>query len=245
MKGVNYINYLLSNEKKFYKSIRDIIGFYPSNIRVFKTALRHRSASFANPNGFTVNNERLEYLGDAILGSIVAEFLYKKYPTEDEGFLTQMRSKMVNGVRLAQLAKDLGLDHLIVANINHNGQKTKNIYGDAFEAIIGAIYIDKGYRKTKKFVINHILKNFFDLTELKDENLNFKSQLIEWGQQYKKEIEFQTDSESKKSLGFISHVKVDNKEYGTGRGRSKKAAEQNAAQASLKLINKKETTKNE
>ena len=138
-----------------------------------------------------VNNERLEYLGDAILGSIIAEFLYNRFPNQDEGFLTQMRSKLVNRSFLTELTYQIGLNTFIKSNTNNTAENS-HIYGDAFEAIIGALYLDKGYKDTKEFITKKILPNYVDLNQVQHTNTNFKSQLIEWSQKHKKEINFET-----------------------------------------------------
>ena len=153
-----------------------------------------------------------------------------------------MRSKIVNGENLSQLAKNIGLHKLVVSNTT--GSSRKNIYGDAFEAFIGAIYIDRGYKVTENFIINHVIKNYVDLVELETVDTNFKSQLIEWGQKYKKDVSFYTDLESYDSKNFISYVKIESEIFGSGTGKSKKEAEQNAAKETLKKIEAKESIEN-
>jgi ribonuclease-3 len=222
-------------KNEFYKALRVKLGFYPRKIEYYEQALIHKSVSLLAPDGTVVNNERLEFLGDAILDAVVGDFLFHKFPKGNEGFLTQMRSKIVNGENLSELAKKIGINHLIKAQINNTKGRTK-IYEDAFEAFIGAVYLDQGFIITKNFIIERILKTFVDVKELKDIDTNYKSQLIEWGQKYKKEISFTTDLESENSKLFISYVLIDNKSFGSGVGMSKKLAEQNAAKATLELV---------
>jgi len=229
---ISYFKSLFSPHRELYKTLKEILGFYPTNIRYYEKAFIHRSASYIKYNGLLVNNERMEYLGDAILDAIVADFLFNHFPNEDEGFLTQMRSKIVNGDKLFEFSKSIGLPSLIVMN-NDASISKKHIYGDAFEALIGAIYLDKGYKKTTEFVIHKIIKVYIDLNLLESMDTNFKSKLIEWGQKYKREIAFYTDFESFNSKYFISYVRVDNETFGSGVGLSKKQAEQKAAKETL------------
>lgn len=226
------IKLLLSPKKKFYRAIKKITGFCPAHINFYELAVVHRSASIPGPDGETVNNERLEYLGDAILGAVIADFLYRKFPDENEGFLTQMRSKIVNGAKLAELSRRIGLAKLIISNTS-NSRNVRNIYGDAFEALIGAIYLDKGYKATRRFVIKRLLSDYIDLRKLKNIDNNYKSKLIEWGQKYKREVEFDTQLESENSKIFVAKVIIEKQAYGSGIGRSKKEAEQRAAKATL------------
>lgn len=230
-----YLKFIISPNKRFVKEIRRILGFYPIKIQLYKIAVIHRSASIKTKKGKYINNERLEYLGDAILDSIISHILYMQFPEENEGFLTQMRSKIVNGENLSQLAKKIKLHKLIISNskvsISH-----KNLYGDAFEAFIGALYLDSGYKKTFKFIENHILRDFVDFFELENENSNYKSQLIEWGQKYRKEVVFYTDLETPNSKYFISYIRIEGDTLGSGIGISKKEAEQKASKVALEQI---------
>ena len=184
-----------------------------------------------------INNERLEFLGDAILDAVVAEYLYTRFPDKNEGFLTQTRSKIVNGDYLGQLAIQLGLDKFIISHA-HNYYSNKHILGDAFEALIGAIYLDHGYKAVRNFVFKQLLKKHIDLSLLLNTETNYKSRLIEWAQKDRKEISFQTDLEAVDTFipEFISKVIVDDKVIAKGKGLSKKEAEQNAAKATLKAL---------
>ncbi len=232
----SFLNFVFSNkeEKKEKKELRKILGFYPKNITYFQTAFLHKSATYIDHTGVVVNNERLEYLGDAILDAIIGDYLYALYPKEDEGFLTQTRSKIVNREKLYLLALKIGLENFIVLHTKQFVSK-KNIYGDAFEALIGAIYLDKGFYVTYDFVINKIVKKHIDLELLIETNKNYKSQIIEWGQKYQKNIIFITDASTDK-FKFTSYLVLNDQILGKGRGNTKKQAEQKAAEHALNKI---------
>lgn len=228
---------ILSTDKAFYDELRRITGLYPKNEELYKLAFIHKSASLRLHDGMVINNERLEFLGDAILDAVVAEYLYIKFPDKKEGFLTQTRSKIVNGDYLAQLAIQLGLDKFIISHA-HNYYSNKHILGDAFEALIGAIYLDHGYKAVKKFVFKQLLRKHIDLGQLLKTETNYKSRLIEWAQKDKKEISFQTDLEPNTGIipEFVSFVSVNDKIIAKGKGLSKKEAEQDAARETLKNL---------
>lgn len=185
----NFLRYQFSSEKKLRKAIKNIFGFYPGNIFLYQQALRHKSASIIHKNGQRINNERLEYLGDSILSAVVSDYLYKRFPTKDEGFLTEMRSKIVSRSSLNKLAQKLGLDELIRSTASEN-QLMKSAGGNAFEAFVGAIYLDNGYQKTKRIMIRHILRLHFDIEALVSMEISYKSKLIEWAQKEKRNLEF-------------------------------------------------------
>ena len=235
---VQRIKLFSSPRKEFYLFLRDVIGFYPENLKLYDLAFIHKSASAFDSQGNIVNNERLEYLGDAILGAIIADFLYKRFPNEDEGFLTKTRSKLVNRPFLTKLTYDMGLNLYIDTNTIKSIDKS-HIYGDALEALIGAIYLDKGFLKSKFFVTKRILSQFVNLSEIESNDNNFKSQLIEWSQKNKKEIKFETSeewSDKTKQPKFFTVIEIDNKQAGKGTGASKKEAHQNAARHTLELL---------
>ena len=183
-----------SKERAFYQSIKNIFGFYPSNIFLYRLAFRHRSAAIEKYNGVRLNNERLEYLGDAILGAVVAELLFKKFPLKDEGFLTAMRSKIVSRSALNKLSQKLGINSLITADTDNNKQ-FKSINGDAFEAFVGALYLDKGYNFTSRILIDRIIGVHYDLEELQNTEISHKSALLEYCQKEKLELEFRVVNE--------------------------------------------------
>jgi ribonuclease-3 len=237
LKGLVPVKYYFSKNKKFYKLIYQLIGLYPSNIEVYKIAFTHKSASRNADNSKRLNNERLEFLGDAILASVIADFLYTYFPLKKEGFLTKMRARIVSREQLNEIALNMGLQFHIVSQSNING--TKNIYGNALEALIGALYVDKGYNKTKKFIINRIIKNNIDLKELSVTDSDYKSQIIEWAQKNKMEIVFddeEVESTEQNNLYFTSAITLDDKTLGKGKGLSKKEAQQHASKEALVFI---------
>lgn len=221
---------LFSSDKKLANSIKNIFGFYPGNIFLYQLAFRHKSASKEVINGLKLSNERLEYLGDAVLSSIVADYLFKKFPYKDEGFLTEMRSKIVSRNQLNKLSKKLGIDKLILSEAFCNSH-SKSLFGDAFEAFVGALYLDKGYEYTKKIVIKRVIEVHFDIDKLEQQDINYKSQLIEWSQKEKIPIEFKVVDEIGNGYGkqYLVELHVGGELYGSGRDYSIKGAEQQAS----------------
>lgn len=214
------------------RAIKNIFGFYPRNVALYKLAFRHKSIAMPESNGFRHSNERLEYLGDAVLGSVVADFLFKKFPYKDEGFLTEIRSRIVSRQNLNLLSRKLGIDKLVQANRESNTLGV-SIPGDAFEAFVGAIYLDKGYRFTYKVIVQKIISNHLDLEDLINKEVNFKSKLIEWAQKEKKSIAFEVVEEqenNKKMKIYVVNLCIDNEVVSSGKDFSIKKAEQNAAQ---------------
>lgn len=208
-----------------------MFGFAPHNIELYKLALIHKSASIVLDDGSHINNERLEYLGDAVIESVTSDYLYIQYPTENEGFLTQLRSKIVSRQSLNKLAKSIGLDRHIISNASGSFSQ-KHIFGDAFEALIGAIYLDKGYDFVNRLLINNVYYNYLDIDEIQQSETDYKSRLIEWSQKEHLSIEFRTTSDKEStSLRplFYSKAIVGGVEVGHGVGESKKEAEQRAA----------------
>jgi ribonuclease-3 len=230
-----------SKRKEFYLFLKDILGFYPGNIKLYDIAFIHKSASTTDSMGNLINNERLEYLGDAILGAVVAEFLYNRFPQRGEGFLTQMRSKLVNRAFLSQLINETGL-HQFIKSRSIGNASTSNIYGDALEALIGAIYLDKGFDKARYVIIKRFLNGYVDLNKMEEQDNNYKSQLIEWGQKNKMDVNFQTEEEatpnSKFSI-FVSTVEIEKEIKGKGYGSSKKESQQNAAREAIQSTDPK------
>jgi len=228
---LNSIRFLFTKNRKFYVELFDVIGICSGNPELYKVAFIHKSSPIKLSDGSIVNNERLEYLGDAILDAIVADYLFNIYLQKNEGFLSQMRSKIVKRKTLNLLAIKIGLDRFI----NTHTPKSncgKHFYGDALEALIGVIYLDKGYKQTKKFILNKIITKHINLKELETTESDFKSRIIEWAQKNYKEIRFESKeeySEFKIPL-FICRIIVLNDLVSEGTGHSKKEAEQNAAQ---------------
>lgn len=210
-----------------------MLGFVPGNLSLYRLAFRHKSVAQNVKKGVKNSNERLEFLGDAVLGSVVAEVLFKLYPFEDEGFLTELRSKIVNRSNLNQLARKLGFEQLIqYDNRMVNSTRQGSLLGDAFEALIGAVYLDKGYDFTKNFLVNHIIKSHIDIHKLEQTETNFKSKLIEWCQRHGKDITFELienqDGESNKL--FTVQASIDGEIMGQGKEFNKKNAEKLAAE---------------
>lgn len=237
-KIVQRIKLFSSSRKEFYLFLKRVIGFYPQNLKLYDLAFIHKSASTTDSRGNFVNNERLEYLGDAILSAVIADFLYNRFPKEDEGFLTKTRSKLVNRSFLTKLTYDMGLNVYIDSNTTKNIDNS-HIYGDALEALIGAIYLDKDYQAAKYFITKRILSKFVNLAEIEQNDLNYKSRLIEWSQKTKKELEFETSeeyNEKTRQPKFVAVVKIDGKKTGQGTGASKKEAHQNAARLALEKL---------
>ena len=230
MSIASFIRTYFSADKEFILSIKNIFGFCPSNVSLYKLAFLHKSVA-QEQNGHKPSNERLEYLGDAVLSSIVADYLFKKFPYKDEGFLTEMRSKLVSRDQLNKLSRKLGLNKFIQSN-----QDSKSFYrsmqGDAFEAFLGALYIDKGYNFAKKIVVNRIINVHFDIDQLVKTEVNFKSKLIEWAQKERKIVEFDVVTEVGQGTGkqYLVEVKIDGEVYSTGQDFSIKGAEKIAAE---------------
>jgi len=240
------VRYYFSSEKPLYQAIKNIFGFYPRNIFLYRLAFLHKSAGEESLRGTKINNERLEFLGDAILDAITADYLFKTFPTKDEGFLTEMRSKIVSRVQLNKLSQKLGLEKLIRLD-----SSSSNIYrssqGDAFEALIGAIYLDRGYSFTRHILLERIIKHYFDINELVNQEWNFKSLMIEWAQKEKKQLTFsvieETGSGYKKQ--YIIEILVDNIPLSRGQDFSIKGAEQNAAEKAWNKLSEKANPKPE
>jgi ribonuclease-3 len=219
-------------EKFLKKSVTHLIGSTPNNLNLYRLAFLHASASKDSvAKSYKESNERLEFLGDSVLGMITAAYLFKKFPFKDEGFLTEIRSRMVSRESLNVLGRKLGLDEVIEYE---NQKKTilsrSSMYGDALEAFIGAVYLDKGFAFTQNFIISKILTQYFDLEIVVQNNPNFKSLLIEWAQKEGKKVLFTLDEEGlHHNKEFTAFVLLDGEKISEGKGYSKKKAEQTAA----------------
>jgi len=227
----------LSPNRKHVKVLKNLLGFVPGNLSLYKMAFRHKSVAQNVKKGNS--NERLEFLGDAVLGSVVAEVLFKLYPYEDEGFLTELRSKIVSRVNLNQLARKLGFDKLIeYDNRMLNSSRQGSLLGDAFEALIGAIYLDKGYDFTRSFLVNYIIKSNIDIHTLEQTETNFKSKLIEWCQRHSKDIAFDLvgNEDGENTKLFTVQATVDGEVMGLGKEFSKKNAEKLAAEKACETL---------
>lgn len=208
-----------------------MIGVKSLNIDLYILATSHSSVAKTNSGGIKDSNERLEFLGDAILGSVVAEYLFKKFPFKDEGVLTETRSKIVNRESLNLLAKKIGVNAIISLGNNRNPRTHKSIYGNTLEALVGAIYLDRGHHFCNDFIIKKLLIPHFDLDELIETDSNFKSKVIEWAQKENKSLNFVIDKVITRGnyKEFTAHVIIEDGVVGEGHGSSKKRAEQAAA----------------
>lgn len=232
-----YILHYFSANRKLFLSLKNIFGYYPHNISLYLLAFRHKSVAKELSNGVRVSNERLEYLGDAILGAVVADLLFKKFPYKDEGFLTEMRSKIVSRSQLNNLSKKLGLTRLINSS---NDTKTvcKSMNGDAFEAFIGALYLDKGYQFTRKIIINRIINIHLNLDDLETQIVNYKSKLVEWGQKEKKSVDFKVVEEIGEGFKkqFLVRIFIEGEVFESGQDFSIKGAEQIASEKAFSKL---------
>jgi len=229
--------YLLE-KREFGSRLKKILGFKPGNLRLYEIAFIHRSASFTLPDGKRVNNERLEYLGDAILDAILSDYLFEKFPDASEGFMTKIRARIVNREVLNQLSFSMGIDRIVITNIS-SSHPTRNLYGDAFEALIGAVFLDKGFKKTKKLFIKKVLRKYLDLDEIISTDTDYKSLVFEWVQKKKANLIFtyneEYDFNLKKSV-FSTTLFINREEFARGQGSSKKEAEQEASSLAWKRI---------
>lgn len=222
-----------------YVSFYKILNFYPYNITLYEQAVLHKSSSIKMKDGRWINNERLEFLGDAILDAIVADIVFKEFEYKKEGFLTNMRSKIVQRETLNKLALDIGLDKLIKTSAKTPNHKT-HMYGNALEALIGAIYLDQGYRIAKKFVHEKLILELLNMDTVVQQEVNFKSRLIEWGQKNKVLLDFRLQEsyvDDNNNPIFVTSVFIYDMESGTGTGFSKKESHQKAASEALEKIN--------
>ncbi|MCS6820414.1 MAG: ribonuclease III [Microscillaceae bacterium] len=228
-----------AEDKALVQAIQQIIGIKPKNLALYKLAVSHASISkLIVGTEQKDSNERLEYLGDAILGAIVAEYLFKKFPFKGEGFLTEIRSRIVNREALNHLAQKIGLLNIVrYEKHKHKALYYKSIGGDALEALIGAIYLDKGFATCKKVVLNKFIQPHIDIEQIVQSDYNFKSKIIEWAQREGKDVRFETEERGSKSYKeFITSVYINNQPIAIGKGTNKKRAEQAAAEKACEQI---------
>ena len=225
-------------KKESYFALKKILGFLPNNISFYEEALVHKSSSGKNLVGGYRNNERLEFLGDAILDAIIADIVFKKFKNQNEGFLTNTRSKIVKRETLDQISGKLGLNKLVISSKGIHSQKN-HILGNALEAFIGAVYLDQGYRKTYLFVERKIISAYINLDTLAKKEVNFKSKLLEWCQKNRVQMDYQLMEnfvDKDNNPVFQSRVLLNSLVAGTGTGYSKKESHQQAANRALKKI---------
>ena len=223
---------------EFYRFFRNVFGFTPRRTELYHIALTHSSSSTVE-HGHRINNERLEYLGDAVLGAVVAEYLYRKYPLKGEGFLTEMRSKIVSRKSLGSIARHIGLPELVAHQRGQQGA-FKSLGGDAFEAIIGAVYLEKGYGFTRRFIIDKLICTYLDIDQIAATDWNFKGKLIDWGQKQHKKVSFEVvrtlkrDEEGRRE--YECRVNIGGEPQQSAIGYTIKSAEQLAAEKTYKTL---------
>jgi ribonuclease-3 len=214
--------------------LEHLLGFTPRTINFYKLALTHTS----KPEESSDSNERLEFLGDAILGALIAEYLFKKYPNQDEGYLTELRSRIVRRETMNNVALRMGLNKLVTYNQNDRGLNRSHIFGNALEALIGAVYLDQGFNVSRTFILNQILKAYINLEEMESTDTNYKNQLLSWAQRNSKTLSFETieeKNEGNRKL-FVVGIMLDQTLFTTGSGYNKKEAGQVAAKNALDML---------
>ena len=225
-------------EKELFSSLREILGFYPRRIELYKLALMHKSIARRNAKGKPVNNERLEFLGDAVLDAVVGDIVYRHFEGKREGFLTNTRSKLVQRDTLNKLAQEMGINQLILSS-GHSNSHNNYMGGNAFEALVGAIYLDRGYDMCMRFMQKRILSQLINIDKVAYKEVNFKSKLIEWSQKNKVRLDFKLVSQSKEQGGsptFVYKTVIEGLEGGQGKGYSKKESQQIASKETLQRL---------
>ncbi len=234
------IRLLTVKQKEPYLLFHKILGFYPKNIELYELALRHKSLSTRDDKGLKLNNERLEFLGDSVLNTLVSDILFKHYKNASEGFLSKTRARIVQRDSINKIAVEFGLNNLVVTNTSFETTHL-TIYGNALEALIGAIYLDQGYRRCRQFLEQKIFDQFIDIESIASFDANFKSALLEWGQKEKNNVEFITEEaaiNSENDFRFVAKVMLNDKQISSGSGKTKKEAQQNASKNALEHINR-------
>jgi ribonuclease-3 len=224
----------------FFLGISKVLGFKPKNIEIYKRAFLHRSLNRRDNKGTPMNYERLEFLGDSMLGTVISKYLFNKVPAGDEGYLTKMRSKIVSRKHLNELGKDLGLLNYVESRIpkSHFGE---NIYGNVFEALVGAIYLDRGYTYCEKFINSRVIVPYIDIEQLEGQVISYKSLVIEWCQKQKKEFQFEIyeDTGNDTIKHFAVKLHIDGRVLAKARATSKKKAEEKAAKRTYFVLQSK------
>lgn len=237
---IDRIKLSFRKDKELYLSLYEILGFYPHDISYYKMALLHKSIMHRNSKGKPVNNERLEFLGDAVLDAVVGDIVYQHFPGKREGFLTNTRSKLVQRDTLNKLAQEMGINQLILSN-GHSSSHNSYMGGNAFEALVGAIYLDRGYDACMYFMQKRILAQMINIDKVAYKEVNFKSKLIEWSQKNRVKLDFVMLDQQKDKNGspiFTYQVVLEGVEGGVGKGYSKKESQQVASKASLEKLRK-------
>ena len=228
------IRHLFSADKSLVLQLKDLLGYMPIHVAYYQCAFMHSSKN----EELSENNERLEFLGDAILGSVVAEYLFKKYPYQPEGYLTEMRSRIVRREMLNKVALDMGLQKMVQYNENDRSLSRSHIFGNALEALIGAVYLDQGFKKTKRFILEQIVKPYIDIETIENTDTNYKNKLLNWGQKNNRNISFDIAEEKAEGTRkvFAIGIVIDGEWVATGTGYNKKDAGQVAAQKAIEKL---------
>ena len=237
---IDKVRLLFRKDKESYLCFYRMLGFYPRDIRIYEQALLHKSSSIKSDQGRLLNNERLEFLGDAILDAVVGDIVYQKFDGKREGFLTNTRSKIVSRESLNHVAEQIGLSKLIKFSTRHSAHNSY-MGGNAFEALVGAIYLDRGYAYCKYFMEHRIIGQYIDLNRVSRKEVNFKSKLIEWSQKNKVELIFELISQAVDEFNsptFETEVVIEGIRTCKGKGYSKKESQQEAAHGVLNKIKK-------
>lgn len=238
---IDRIKLSFRKDKELYFSLYQILGFYPHEISYYKMALMHKSIMHRNAKGKPMNNERLEFLGDAVLDAVVGDIVYKHFPGKREGFLTNTRSKLVQRDTLNKLALEMGINQLILSS-GHSYSHNSYMGGNAFEALVGAVYLDRGYNVCMEFMQKRILSQMINIDKVAYKEVNFKSKLIEWSQKNRVKLDFVQVEQEKDKNGspvFTYKVVIEGIEGGTGKGYSKKESQQIASKLTLEQLRKK------
>lgn len=241
---MKHIRDILNSRSKgngnFFIQLKKVLGFKPKSIQIYRTAFTHRSMNIKDGEGNAINYERLEFLGDAMLGAVIASHLYVEVPSGDEGYLTKMRSKIVSREHLNELGKDLNLINLIESKIA-SSQFGDNIHGNLFEALVGAIFLDKGFKYCEKFIYKRVIIPYVDIAQLEGKVISYKSLLIEWCQKEKKTFNYNVyeDTGNDEVRHFSVKLSVDNKVVSKARATSKKKAEEKASKRAFFVFQNK------
>lgn len=237
------IKLLFRKDKELYSVLYKMLGFYPHDIELYRLALMHRSVGKRDKNGHRVNNERLEFLGDAVIESAVSDILYRHFEEKDEGYLTNTRSKIVQRSSLGKLADEIGLTRLVQCSRLHQQGHNSYIGGNAFEALMGAVYLDRGYRYVFRFLERRILTTYINIDEVAKKEINFKSKLLEWSQRNKLRTAFlstETKSEGGRETVFVAQVEIEGVTLCKSKGYSKKESQQKASKEALRKLSSNE-----
>lgn len=243
----DYLAYKHSPDKPLSRYIKNVFGFYPRNVVVYQLAFTHKSCADEKVGKSLLSNERLEYLGDAVLEIVVADYLFKKFPTEQEGFLTEMRSRIVSRASLNKLSQKLGFDDFIKHVQDDTAYGFRSIGGNTFEALMGAIYLDRGFEFAKKVIVDRIIRIHIDLEEIQQTEVNYKSKLLIWSQKHKKQTCFNllNGHSSYHQKLYIVQAVIDEKEYAQASDFSIKGAEQLAAEKTWHMLVEEGAVKDE